>query len=89
MLFRSDVEAVVNSIVQVNVGVAGRAEDHLCSLRDAGGGVRGRIAGSQIRFGFHDLAGAVAVHEDFAQKIAGDFYCGAGVELSLEDRHCG
>ena len=90
--FRHQVEAFVHTVNQVDVGVTRRSEDDAGTLRQAAGGVGCEvIAAAQVGFGFDDDAGGGAVHQEFADQVAGDFHGGAGIERSGEyaaGEHC-
>ena len=65
--FAGDIEAVVDSIDEVDVGVAGGSEDDFVARRTAGGGVRGGIVYAEVGFRFDDAAGQGLIC-DFADK---------------------
>lgn len=71
-----DIEAVVHSVDEKDVGVAGRAEHHFRSRRTALGAVAGEIAWPQIGFGLDDAADAARVlslhNQQLAEEVAGD-----------------
>ena len=69
-----DVQAVVIAVDEVNVGVAGRAEEHGIAGGIAGGGVGSGIVLSEVSFDFDDAGGEAErafADEDFAEKLAG------------------
>ncbi len=76
----TDVGAVVISVDEIDVGVAGRAEEDGVAKGLSVVGVGAGIDGSQVGFGFDDASGesegTVAADEKFAEKFAGD---GAGI----------
>lgn len=78
--FGDDVEAFVDAVVEIDVGVAGGAEDDAGAGGDAAAGVGGLIQGTEIGFYFDNTALAVAVDEQFAEEGAGDSDGIAGVE---------
>ena len=65
-----NVQAVMTSVDEINIGVAGRTEENGVAGGAAGGGVRGGIGFSQIRFNFNDTSGkklaAAAADQDRA-----------------------
>lgn len=78
-----DVEEGVDAVVEVDVGVTGRAEDHLRSGRAAGEGVGGGIVVGKVGFDLADAGGVGAVDEELAEKIAGDDGCGPRKEVTI------
>ena len=61
------------AVDEINVGVAGRAEQDGVTSSIAGGGVRGGIVGSEVGFDFDDAGGEADrafADQDFAEKCA-------------------
>ena len=87
--FGDEVQTFVHAVDEVDVGVAGRAEDNARAIGWAAPGVRGAIADAQIRFHFHDSSGRAAMHQDLSQAIARHFDRRARVEIALEQRGAG
>src|SRR2546423_15438622 len=52
-----DIQAIVDAIDEINIGVSGRAEEDLVARRAACGGVGGRIVRTQIGFDLDDSSG--------------------------------
>lgn len=75
--FARNIEAVVNSVDEIDVRVAGRAKYNRIAQRTTCGGVRCGIIDTEVRFGLDDAAReefAVDLsNEGFAQQSAGDF----------------
>ena len=51
-----DIEAVIHAIDEVNVGMAGRAEEDSIAGGFSGEGVGGRVVGAEVGFDFDDAA---------------------------------
>lgn len=83
--FSDDVEALVHAVDEIDVSVAGRAEDGLRSCGEAGGGMSREIVLAEVSFHFDDAAGGFAMNEGLAEERAGDFDGGAIVERARED----
>lgn len=66
--FGNDVEAFVDAVVQVDIGMARRTKNDSGARRDADGAVGGQVAGAEVSFGFDDDAGGFAMYEEFAQQ---------------------
>ncbi len=64
--FADDVETFIHAVDEVDVGVAGWAEDDAGSVGDAGCAVRGEVAFAEVGFDFDDASAERAVHQDFA-----------------------
>src|SRR5579864_409127 len=84
---RHDVEAVMDAVNQVNIGVARRAEQDACAGRQAAVGVSGRIGGAQIGFGLDDAPGGLAMRQDLAQQRASHLRRRARIKRSGKNRH--
>jgi hypothetical protein len=65
--------------------MAGLAEHYAGTVGDPAPGVRGTIIHAEVSFHFDDSSRSFAVHQDFAEAIAGDFDDGASVEMAGED----
>jgi hypothetical protein len=46
--------------------------------------MRSAVIHAQVGFHFDDSSGGLAMHQDFAQAIAGDFNGGPRVEIAIE-----
>ena len=80
------VEALVHAVDEVDVGVAGRAEDHAGAIGQAARGMRRQVVPAQVGFGLDDDARGAPVHQDLAQQVARNVYGGPQVEGSWKDR---
>ncbi len=73
--FAGDVEAVVIAVDEVDVGVAGGAEEDGIAGGAAGGGVSCGVVFSEVGFDFDDAGGeriaSAIADEDFAEEFAG------------------
>jgi hypothetical protein len=91
--FAGDVEAVVSAIDEIDVGVAGWAEEHGIAGGEAGGGVGGGIVLAEVSFDFDDAGGEgdspTFANQDLAQEFAGDAARIAGVEGAGEGMDLG
>jgi RNA 2',3'-cyclic 3'-phosphodiesterase len=63
-----------------------RTEDDPGAVGQAGGGMRGEVVASEVRFGLDDDARGLAVDQDFAEEIARDFDGRAVVKFAAQDR---
>ena len=79
-----DIEAFVDAVNEIDVGVARWAEDDACSGRQAASRVRGEVrfaaVGGDIGFHFNNAPGSITVNDGLAEQTAGDFNSGPGVE---------
>ena len=73
--FAGDVEAVVSSVDEVDIGVAGRAEENGVAEGASGGGVGGGVVFAEVGFDFDDAGGAAAAARAFIanQNLAQEF----------------
>ncbi len=74
-----DVQAVVTAVDEIDVGVAGGAEENCVAGGFSGGGVGGKVVLCEIGFDFDDAGGEmgrVSAEEEFPEEVAGD---GAGI----------
>lgn len=78
-----DVEHEVNAVVEIDVGMAGRAEDDAGAFGETSSGVSGGIVEGEIGFGFGDAGVEIAVDDDFTKQIASDDGCGARKEVTI------
>ena len=85
------VDAVVEAVDEVDVGVAWGSEHDFGAWGAAFGGVGREVVGAEVGFGFDDAAGAEEavdlVGEGCAEEVAGDFAGVAVVEGSWEGIH--
>ena len=83
-----DVEAVVIAVNEVDVGMAGSAEEDGVAQGFSGGGVGGRVFYAEVGFDFDDAGAEIGfgslAHEDFAQQVAGYAARSAGKESARE-----
>jgi hypothetical protein len=77
------VEEAVNSVGEVDVGVAGRAEEDSGALGQADVGVAGGVVGL-VALGLDDNPTATLVEERAADQIAGDVVDRSVKELKLQ-----
>ena len=86
--FAGDVQAVVVSVNEINIGVTGRAEQYGIAQGAAGGGVSRRIVEAEVGFDFDDaggeLRGAGFAEQDLAEKLSGYPPGIAGEEGTIE-----
>ena len=75
-----DVEALVHPVDEIDVGMAGGAEDDAGARGESAGGVGSEIADTEVGFDFDDAAGGFVVDENLAQQVARDGGGGAAVE---------
>ena len=96
--FAGDVEAVVVAVDEIDVGVAGWAEEDGIAGGEAGGGVGGGIVLAEIGFDFDDAGGeggsAAFTNQHLAQEFASDATRiageeGAGERMDLGDESRG
>ncbi len=59
----NNVEHVMDSVVEIDVGVTGKSENNLSSFGETGKGVGGFVANRKISFGFRNTGAEFAVHE--------------------------
>lgn len=84
--FSGDVQALVNPVDKVDVGVAGRAIDDFGAGGDAAGGVGGLIGQAEIGFHFGNGGGHAAMHKHLPKQRAGDGHRVTRVEGGWQDR---
>lgn len=65
-----EVQTLIHSINQVDIGMAGRPEKDPVARGRATSGVRRAIVHAQVSFGLDDPPGGGAVHQNFAEKRA-------------------
>ena len=87
--FARDVQAVMESVDEVDVGATGWAEENFVALGDAAIGVCGGIGDAEIGFDLDDASGAklfpFAADEEFAEKIWRDLARIANVECGRKN----
>ncbi|MDX6634201.1 MAG: hypothetical protein QOF06_404 [Solirubrobacterales bacterium] len=81
--FGDGIEEAVDSVGEIDVGVAGRAEEDSGALGQADVGVAGGVVGL-VALGLDDDAPAPLVEESAADQLAGDVVDRAVKELALE-----
>lgn len=79
----NDVEECMDAVVEVDVGVAGRAKDDVGAARAPGVGVGGGVVVRKISFDLADAGEVRAVGEVLAEEIASDFGCGPRKEVTI------
>ncbi len=86
--FTGNIEAIVITVDEIDVGKTGRAEENGIARGATRSGVGGRIILSEISLDFDDAGGKGCVFagadEKFAEKIAGDAARGTGEEGARE-----
>ena len=79
-----DIETVVIAVDEVDISVAGRAEEDGVAQGWSGGGVGGGVFNAEVGFDFDDAAGEIGfgslADEDFSEQVAGYAARGADVE---------
>lgn len=83
--FGDDVQAIVQSIVQINICVARWSENNGGSRCDAPRGMAGEVLMTQIRFRFDDDSRRFTMHENLPEQRARHFGRRSGIELSWEN----
>lgn len=91
--FGYDVQAVVHAVDQVDVGMAGRPENHFRARSDAAEGVGGGVGKAQIGLRLDDTGNGVSMHQIGAEERPRYLDGRAGVETSRKrvrfiDRAC-
>lgn len=81
--FGDGVEQAVDPVGEVDVGVAGRAEEDPGALGQADVGMTGRIVGL-VALGLDDYAAAPFIEKDATNQLAGDVVDRTVEELALE-----
>ncbi len=81
--FGDCVKEAVDSVGEVDVGVAGRAEEDLGALGQAYVGVAGGVVGL-VALGLDDDSAAAFVEEGAADQVAGNVVDGPVEELALQ-----
>ncbi len=81
----NQVQAVIHSIDEVDIGMTGRSEDHARAIGYAASRVRGKVVASKVGFGLDDPAGSPAVHQNFPEQIARDLNGRALVKTSSKN----
>lgn len=82
--FADEVQTLVHSINEIDVGVAGLSENHAGAIGDTAPGVRGTVAYAQVGFHFYDTSGRLAMYQNLAQAITRDFDSGPRVEVAIK-----
>jgi hypothetical protein len=92
----ADVGAVVVSVDEIDVGVAGRSKEDGVARGKSAIGVGGGIVAAKVGFGFHDASGedelfptglfflGLGTDEEFAEEFAGDGERITGVKRAWE-----
>ena len=70
--FGDQVQALVHSVNEVDIGVAGRAEEHPGAGRNSFRGMRCKVVEAEIGLCLDDPSGGLSVDEHFAQQFPGD-----------------
>ena len=83
--FGDQIEALVHTVDEVDVGVAGRSENHAGAIGEAARGMRRQIVAAKVGFGLHDDAGSASMYQGFAEKIARDLHGRTLVERAWKD----
>jgi hypothetical protein len=81
------IQAAVQAVAEVDVRMAGLAEDGASALGQAREAVGGLVSGAQVCLGFDDAPGQGTVAEDGAEQLAGDGLCVPAVESRRQDSH--
>ena len=83
------IQAFIHAIDEVDISVAGWAEDDACAIGNAAPGVGGAIADAEICFHFHDSSRRAAVDQDFSKAVTRDVGRRPRVEIAVEERGAG
>jgi hypothetical protein len=83
------IQAFIHAIDEVDISVAGRAEDDARPIGNAAPGVGSAIADAEICFHFHDSSRRAAVDQDFSKAVTRDVGRRPRVEIAVEERGAG
>src|SRR5579863_5561368 len=81
---RYDVQAVMDAIDEIHVGVAGWSKDHFGSRRPPAPCMRRLIGQAEVGFGFDDSRRDAAVHQYLAQQRTRNLGCRTRVKASRQ-----
>lgn len=79
----NNVEHVMDSVVEIDVSVTGRAEDYLGAFSETGTGVGGFVAHRKISLGFRNTGAQFAVDEPLAEQVSRDKRGWPGKEATI------
>lgn len=68
----NDIETFVNTVVEIDVGVARLSENHFGASRDTRHTVCRQVSRAQIGLGFNDDPGGIPMNQQLSQQIARD-----------------
>lgn len=80
-----DIQTVMNTVIEEDVGVAGRAEQHFGPAGPPAPGMGGFIAEGKIRLDFENPPAMAAEQKTLAQQPPGDLHGRPGIEGAWQD----
>jgi hypothetical protein len=83
------IQTFIHAVNEVDISVAGRAEDDARAIGNAAPGVGSAIADTEICFHFHDSSRRAAVDQDFSKAVTRDIRRRPRVEIAVEERGAG
>ena len=82
-LLHHNIEHEVDTVIEIDVGVAGRAEDDLGAFCETCVGVCGLVATWKVRFGFRNASSQFAMDEPLAEQVSRDKRGWPGKEATI------
>jgi hypothetical protein len=81
-----EIQTFIHAVDEVDVGMAGRTENHARAIGEAAPGMGSAIIGPKIRFHLDNAAGGRAMHQDLSQAIARDLDGWTRIKIATERR---